>query len=160
VDTQPLELSPARAAFSVAGRVGLLFDLSAMLAALSFVPRPGGALALFTFNTAVSGGISLAMWRRTLRRVEPSIPERAVVVCGRPATAQLVGSTLTTAVVFALSIVGVVSPAVLGAGAGAEIGRLWCARKIDDLERREGHQIVRALRRRPGQPSLYMVPVA
>ena len=51
-----------------------------------------------------------------MRRVENSIPDQAVMVCGRRATAQLVGSTLTTGVVFAISILGVVSPAVLGAG--------------------------------------------
>jgi len=160
MDGQPLELSPARAAFSFAGWVGLLFDLGAMLAALAFVDRPGRAVTLFLLNTAVSAVVSLAMGRRTLRRVEKSMPEQAVVVRGRRATAQLVGSILTTAVVFALSILGVVSPAVLGAGAGAEIGRLWCARKVDEMERREGRQVVRAVRRRVGQPSLYTVPAA
>ena len=152
-------LAPARPSFSVAGWVGLAFDVGALLLALLFVPRPWAVLGLFALNAAMSSAIALVTWRRGLRRVVAPVPERAVVVPPRFTTARLVGSVLATATTLGLSAAGVVSPAVLGAGVGAEVGLLWSAMKIAEFERTDGRRILRATRRRPGEPALYAAPV-
>ena len=90
-------LAPARPSFSVAGWVGLAFDVGALLLALLFVPRPWAVLGLFALNAAMSSAIALVTWRRGLRRVVAPVPERAVVVPPRFTTARLVGSVLATA---------------------------------------------------------------
>jgi hypothetical protein len=150
-----VELSPAGRAFSVAGWAGLAFDTGGVLVALTFVRRPLAVLALFAANAALSAGISLATWRRGLRRVVAPVPSGAVVVPARFPTARLLGSVVTTVAMVALSAHGVVSPALLGAGVGAEVGLLWSARKIAEFERDDGRRVLRATRRRPGQPALY-----
>jgi len=155
--TVRLELAAVRAPFSVAGWVGLGVDAGAVLAAAALVPRPVPVLGLFVLNAGVSGVASVAIWRRSLRRVVAPIPVGAVVIPSRFLSARLLGSVLATAAVLALSIRGVVSPGVLGAGVGAEVGLLWSARKIGEFERRDGRRVVRATRRRRGQPALYAV---
>lgn len=150
-----VELSPARPSFSVAGWVGLLFDVGSVLVAVALVRRPATMLGLFVLNAAVSAAIALATWRRGLRRVVAPVPGDAVVVPARFLTARLVGSVLGTGSTVALAVLGVVSPAVLGAGVGAEVGLLWSARKISQFERDDGRRVLRAVRRRPGQPALY-----
>lgn len=152
-----VELTAVRVPFSVAGWVGLGLDAGAVLVALALVRRPVPVLGLFVLNATVSGAISLATWRRGLRRVAAPIPAGAVVIAPRVLSARLLGSVLATAAVLVLSIHGVVSPGVLGAGVGAEVGLLWSARKIGEFERRDGRRVVRATRRRRGQPALYAV---
>jgi hypothetical protein len=83
------------------------------------------------------------------------VPAGAVVVPGRVVSARLVGSILAAAITVALAVIGLVSPAVLGAGVGAEVGLLWRARKISQFEREDGRRVLRAVRRRWGQPALY-----
>jgi pimeloyl-ACP methyl ester carboxylesterase len=150
-----VELAAVRAPFSVAGWVGLGVDAGAVVAALALARRPAPVLGLFLLNATVSAAISLATWRRGLRRVVAPVPVGAVVIPARFLSARLLGSVLATVAVLALSIHGVVSPGVLGAGVGAEVGLLWSARKIGEFERRDGRQVVRATRRRRGQPALY-----
>lgn len=150
-----VELAPALPAFAVAAWVGLAFDGGGVLVALALVARPLPLLGFFALNATVSAAVSLAVWRRGLRRVVAPIPAGAVVGPPRRATARLVGSLMTTAVVLTLAARGVVSPAVLGAGVGAEVGLLWSARKIGAFERADGRRVLRATRRRPGQPALY-----
>ncbi len=159
MSSRPVELAPARPAFSVAGWVGLAFDVGALLLALVFVRRPWAVLGLFVVNAAISGAVAVVTWRRGLRRVVAPIPDRAVLVPPRLATARLVGSVLATATTLGLSLAGVVSPAVLGSGVGAEVGLLWSAMKIADFERTDGRRILRATRRRRGEPALYAAPV-
>jgi hypothetical protein len=112
-------------------------------------------LGLLVLNAAVTGAVSLAVWRHGLRRDMAPIPHGAVVVPARFPSARLLGSIFTTGSVLALVIAGVVSPAVLGAGVGAEAGLLWGANKISAFERRDGRQVLRPLRRRLGQPAHY-----
>lgn len=153
-----VELSPVRAVFSVAGWVGLAFDIGGVLVALTFVRRPLAMLGLFVVNSSLSGAISLATWRRGLRRVVVPIPHGAIVIPARFPTARLLASVLTTGTLLALSFHGFVSPAVLGAGVGAEVGLLWSARKISEFERDDGRRVLRSTRRRRGQPALYAAP--
>lgn len=150
-----VELSPARPAFSLAGWVGLAFDLGAVMVALAFVSRSAAVLGLFVANALMSGAISLATWRRGLRRVVAPVPHGAVLVPGRYLTARLIGSVVATGTTLVLASTGVVSPAVLGAGVGAEVGLLWSAKKISEFERDDGRRVLRATRRRRGQPALY-----
>lgn len=158
MNDEPVELAPARAAFSLAGLVGLGFDVGGGLVALLFVSRPAPMLMLFAGNAILPGVVSLATWRRGLRRVVVPIPHRAVVVASGFPTARLVGSVLATVTTLGLSIAGVVSPAVLGAGVGAEVGLLWSAWKIREFERADGRQVLRATHRRRGEPALYAAP--
>lgn len=150
-----VELAPARGAFSVAGWVGLAFDGAGLLGALFLVRRPMQLLGFFALNVALSGAISLATWRHGLRRVVAPIPHRAVVVPGRLLSARLVGSVVATTTTLALAYLGLLSPAVLGAGVGAEAGLLWSAWKISEFERDDGRRILRATHRRRGEPALY-----
>ncbi len=151
----PVELAPARPAFSAAGWVGLLFDVGGVLVAVALVREPGAMLGLFVLNAAMSAVIALAVWRRGLRRVVAPVPQGAVVVPSRFLTARLVGSVVGTGTTLTLAVLGMVSPAVLGAGVGAEVGLLWSARKISQFEQTDGRRVLRAVRRRPGQPALY-----
>lgn len=154
--TEPvIQLAPARASFSAAGWVGLVVDAGAIVAAVAVVSRPMTMLALVAANALVSAAIALATWRRGLRRVVAPVPPDAVVIPGRVVSARLVGSVVATAVTVTLVVLGVVSPAVLGAGVGAEVGLLWSARKISQFERDDGRRVLRAVRRRRGQPALY-----
>jgi len=155
---EPVELAPARPSFSTAGWVGLAFDAGGVLVALVFVRHPASMLALFAANAAMSSAISLATWRRGLRRVVAPVPDRAVVVPARFASARLVASVVATATTLTLALAGLVSPAVLGAGVGAEVGLLWSARKISQFERQDGRRVLRATRRRWRQPALYAAP--
>jgi hypothetical protein len=154
-----IELAPARASFSAAGWVGLVFDVGAIAAALALVRRPPAMLALLVANAMVSAAIAVATWRRGLRRVVAPVPPGAVVLPGRFVSTRLVGSIVGTATTLTLAVLGIVSPAVLGAGIGAEVGLLWSARKISQFERDDGRRVLRAVRRRPGQPALYAVVV-
>jgi len=150
-----VELAPARAAFSVAGRVGLVVDTIGVLVAVFLVRKPLPMLGWFAANVALSGAISLMTWRRGLRRVVAPVPPLALVVPGRFGNARLVGSLLATATTLTLAVLGLVSPAVLGAGVGAEVGLLWSAWKIREFERDDGRRILRAVHRRRGDPALY-----
>jgi hypothetical protein len=152
---QKVELAPARAAFSAAGWVGLVFDVGAVAVAVAVLGGPVMTLGLLLANAVVSGALALAVWRRGLRRVVAPVPCNAVVVPGRFLSSRLVGSVLGTGSALTLVMLGVVSPAVLGAGVGAEVGLLWSARKIAQFERDDGRRVLRAVRRRPGQPALY-----
>jgi hypothetical protein len=154
-----VHLAPARRALSAEGRVGLTLDAAAVLVALFVVDRPSTALALLVLNAAVSSAISIGTWRRSLRRVVTPVPDRAVLLPARWATGRLVGSALVTATTLALAVAGVVPPAVLGAGVGAKVGLLWSARKIAQFERQDRCRVLRVLRRRPGQPALYALPL-
>ena len=156
--SEPVELAPARPAFSTAGWVGLAFDVGGVAVALLFLREPASMLALFVANAVMSSAISLISWRRGLRRVVAPVPDRAVVVPARFASARLVGSVLATGTTLALAMAGLVSPAVLGAGVGAEVGLLWSARKISQFEREDGRRVLRATRRRWRQPALYAAP--
>jgi hypothetical protein len=152
---EPVELAPAHRAFSLAGWVGLAFDAAGLAVALFVVRRPVPMLGFFAVNGAVSAAISLVTWRRGLRRVVAPLPHRAVVVPGRFPGGRLAGSMFATATTLVLAGLGIVSPAVLGAGVGAEVGLLWSARKIGEFEREDGRRILRATRRRLGEPALY-----
>ena len=153
----PVELSPARAALLLAGAVGLALDVGGFLVALALVDRPVPAFRLFVVNTVVSALVSIFIGRRALGSVGHRVPDRAVLVPVRLVSVQLVGSVVTALAVVGLSILGVLPAAALGAGAGAELGRLWSAWQMGALER-NGRQVLRPTRRRRGDPALYAVP--
>ena len=150
-----VELAPVRGAFYVAGWVGLAFDIGAVAVAVLLVRHPAPMLEWFAANVTLSGAISLATWRRGLRRVVAPIPHGAVVVPGTVLSARLIGSVLATTTTMTLALLGLVSPAVLGAGVGAEVGLLWSAWKVGEFEREDGRRVLRATHRRRGEPALY-----
>jgi hypothetical protein len=155
-----VQVSPARAALLLAGTVGLALNVAGFLLALVFVDRRIAAFGLSFVNTVVSAAVSIVIGRRALGRIAQRLPDRAVVVPARLVSVPFVGSVVTALAVVGLSILGVVPAAALGAGAGAELGRLWSAWQMGELERNAGRHVLRPTRRRRGEPVLYAVPAA
>ncbi|HEV2125718.1 MAG TPA: hypothetical protein VGW38_23435 [Chloroflexota bacterium] len=64
-----------------------------------------------------------------------------------------------TVFIVALSVVGNLSPSVLGVGLGSSFGSLWGARKIAEFERDDGRRVVRKVGRvGSGDVILYASP--
>lgn len=156
----PIRIAPARSSYLLAGAGGLAVDTVALAVVASLVSLSPHVLALCAVNAVVSGLVSGAVSRRTLRRVVAPAPDGAVLVGDRLAAGRLLGSALTAVAVVVLSASQALSPAALGAGAGAKVTLLWSARQVGRLERNGGRQLLSVVRRRRGLPALYAAAAA